>query len=96
VDGAWVSCPPHPDSFVVNVGDLLQRWTNDRWRSDVHRVAPAGSDEEVPSRLVCVFFSGPASKQLITPLPSCCADGVHHEPITAGEHLAGKIARTRT
>lgn len=38
-DGSWVDVHPEPDSFVCNIGDLMMRWTNDRWLSNMHRVA---------------------------------------------------------
>lgn len=38
VDGTWVGVKPVPGTFVVNAGDLIQRWTNDVWKSNVHRV----------------------------------------------------------
>ena len=37
-DGEWMSAPPLPDTFVVNVADMLARWSNDRWASTPHRV----------------------------------------------------------
>ncbi len=91
-EGAWVRCPVIPRSFVVNVGDLLERWTNNRWRSDVHRVAPCGMDEDVPARLVCVFFTGPNLDSHITPLPTCGEP--KYPPMSAGDHLYMKLARS--
>jgi isopenicillin N synthase-like dioxygenase len=41
LDGEWVSVVPPPDCLVVNIGDLLARWSNDRWRATMHRVANA-------------------------------------------------------
>ncbi len=52
--GEWVDVPSVPDSFVVNLGDLMARWTNDRWKSTVHRVVPPKDLSR--DRLSLVFF----------------------------------------
>ena len=44
VNGNWVDVPVIPDSFVINVGDLMMFWTNDRWKSNWHRVNRVGGD----------------------------------------------------
>ncbi len=36
--GEWINVPHLPDAFIINLGDLMQRWTNDRWKSTLHRV----------------------------------------------------------
>ena len=90
-DGSWVGVPPERGSFVINAGDLIQVWTNDRWRSPPHRVlAPTAA---APSRLSLVFFTGPADETLVEALPGCYGDGVpkRYEPVTSGEHLRRKI-----
>ena len=38
-DGDWLVAPAIPNTFIVNLGDLMMRWSNDRWRSTQHRVA---------------------------------------------------------
>ena len=91
--GEWACCPLIPNSFVVNVGDLLQLWSNDRWRSNVHRVAPCGA-EVARSRLSTVFFTGPSDDTIVSPLPTCISKGEKgkYESIVSGVHLQQKLA----
>lgn len=87
--GDWIDAPPLRGSFVVNVGDLFERWTNDRYRSSVHRVVPAGRDRySVP-----FFFTG-APKQVIACLPTCLAQGqeAFYQPVTVEDHLRAGFA----
>lgn len=91
--GEWVDVHIVPDSFVINIGDLMMRWTNDRWISTVHRVINPPRDHAVGSRRQSmVFFHNPNNDALIAPLPGCVDAGrpAKYEPITAGEHLAIK------
>jgi isopenicillin N synthase-like dioxygenase len=94
-DGSWLSVSAQPDSFVVNIGDLLEVWTNGRWRSTVHRVvgSPAGGVVSQKPRLSIPFFSGPGDDAIIEAMPTC-VDDEHprlYAPISAGEHVRGKI-----
>ena len=56
-DGEWLAVAPPPEGFVVNIGDLMQRWTGDRWLSTLHRVV---GEERSPRRQSLVFFHNPA------------------------------------
>ena len=80
--------------LLVNIGDLFQQWTNDRWKSTMHRVSnpPQGSDGARSDRLSLVFFTGPRDDALIEVLP-CCTDGpgAGYEPVLAGAHLKAKL-----
>lgn len=49
--GAWVDVAPVPDSIIVNVGDMLQFWSNDLFKSTRHRVVKPGKE-----RYSCAFF----------------------------------------
>ena len=58
--GEWIDIETDPDTFVVNIGDLLMRWTNDRWVSNVHRVVnPPDSVAARSKRLSIAFFLHP-------------------------------------
>jgi isopenicillin N synthase-like dioxygenase len=92
----WVEVDPAPGDFVVNIGDLMAQWTNDRWVSTLHRVAlPEPDAGPEARRLSLVFFHQPDDDALVQCIPTCLAPGEspRYEPITSGEHLRLKIAR---
>ena len=92
-DGAWLDVAPIPGAFVVNVGDMTQRWTNDRWRSTLHRVINRHSGRD---RYSIAYFFDLDAESRIEPLPTCVSAShpARHAPITAGEHLAEMYRRT--
>jgi len=93
--GDWVGVVPVPGAFVVNLGDLMARWTNDRWRSTLHRVVdPPGSGQA--RRQSMPFFQNANWFAEITCLPTCLAPGEkpRYEPVLAGPHLMGKFRRS--
>jgi isopenicillin N synthase-like dioxygenase len=55
----WIDVVTDPNTFVVNIGDLLMRWTNDRWVSNVHRVATPPGNAGATKRLSMAFFHHP-------------------------------------
>tara|TARA_B100001175_G_scaffold314005_1_gene322564 strand:+ start:681 stop:1664 length:984 start_codon:yes stop_codon:yes gene_type:complete len=85
--GEWVDVPSVPDSFVVNLGDLMARWTNDRWKSTVHRVVPPKDLSR--DRLSLVFFHQPAYDAVIECIPTCVSpeNPSRYEPVTSGEWI---------
>ena len=94
--GEWVDVSVPPEAFVVNLGDMLMRWTNDRWRSTLHRVVnPPLSAGAASRRQSLAFFHNPNPDALIECLPNCC-DADHpaqYAPITAGAFIAEKAAK---
>jgi len=68
-DGAWINAPAIPDSFVVNIGDALMRWTNDRWVSTPHRVVGTTGDGASARRQSAAFFHNPSPDTVIECLP---------------------------
>jgi isopenicillin N synthase-like dioxygenase len=90
----WFTAPVAPDSYIVNIGDMMARWTNDRWRSTLHRVAAPPLDSTGPTRrLSLIFFHQPDHDAAIVPLPG--TGEAKYPPTTSGEHMLEKIALSR-
>jgi isopenicillin N synthase-like dioxygenase len=99
VHGAWHDVPSVPGAYVVNVGDVLARWTNDRWRSTVHRVVvPPGDTTERCERYSIAFFHNANWDARIGCIPTCLAEGAtpRYEPVLAGRHLMDKFRSTQS
>lgn len=58
-NGSWVDVHPRADAFVCNIGDLMMRWTNDKWVSNPHRVANPPAEFARRGRLSIPFFHNP-------------------------------------
>ncbi|MBX3091708.1 MAG: isopenicillin N synthase family oxygenase [Cryobacterium sp.] len=90
---SWIDIPPTPGALVINIGDLMARWTNDRWTSTLHRVVNPDAGTAVSTRRQSMpFFHNANYSALVECLPSCLAAGdtPKYEPVLAGPHLAGK------
>lgn len=75
-DGSWIDAPAVEDSFILNIGDLLMRWSNDRFVSTPHRVAVPPADSGVDARRLSIgFFVGPRYNALVECLPTCHGPG---------------------
>ncbi len=98
-DGAWHGVRPEPGAFIVNIGDLLARWTNDRWRSTLHRVVPPPAAERGPAlRRSIAFFHEGNHDAVVECLPTCVsADNPARYPAeTVADHLMAKLLGPRT
>lgn len=89
----WRNVPYVPESFVINLGDLMAEWTSGRWVSTMHRVLPAPYPETVRDRVSIAFFHQPNYDAVIEPLwgppPGSAA---RSEPVTSGAWIAEKMA----
>jgi isopenicillin N synthase-like dioxygenase len=97
--GAWVDVVTAPDSFVINIGDMMQYWTNDQWVSTVHRVVNPPRDRgQSARRQSIVFFHSPNENTLISCLEGCSSEAnpARYLPILAGEHLRQKSEKAGT
>lgn len=94
--GQWIDVPASADCFIVNIGDLLARWTNDRWPAALHRVVnpPPGTDGET-GRLSHIYFQSPSDGALVECLEVCCDAGrpPRYPPVHAGEYLRTKFRK---
>lgn len=85
----WMEVPDLPGAFLVNSGDTLRRWSNDRLLSTQHRVRNlAGRD-----RYAIPFFYDPRTDVTIECLPTCVGTGAKHPPIAYGDYLAAFMRR---
>ena len=95
-DGVWCDVAPVPDTFIVNLGDLMAQWTNDRWVSTLHRVANPPADRRVGSRRASIaFFHQPNHDAVVECVPTClgAGDPPRYAPTTSGAHLLAKTAK---
>ena len=88
-DGGWIEAPPIPDTFVCNIGDLLELWTNNRLTSTVHRVINKSSK----ARFSIPIFCDPNSTTVINPQDfdtNAKVNNLSTNAITAGAYIMSK------
>lgn len=88
----WIDAPPVPGAYVVNLGDMIARWTNDRYRSTLHRVINRSGRERYS---IPYFYSGNPDHE-VRCLPTCLANGCvpKYPPVKVQDHLRAMYART--
>jgi len=86
----WIDVPPLEGAFVCNIGELMGRWTNDRFRATPHRVVRVkpGSRYSIP------FFFHPNQDVLVETLPTCidAEHPAHYPPVTSGEYILQRLS----
>jgi isopenicillin N synthase-like dioxygenase len=93
-DDKWIPVTALPEQIVVNVGDMLERLTNNKLKSTIHRVVNPPREKMGNSRYSIPFFMHPRSEMDLTCLPSCISteNPKQYPDITAGEFLNQRLA----
>jgi len=88
-DGDWIEGTPLPGTFVINIGDLIQRLTNDVYLANMHRVINTSGRE----RYSIPFFIDADYDAVFAPLPSCITEDnpQRYEPVRCGAHKFGRF-----
>lgn len=96
-EGDWREVPPVEGAFVINIGDLMALWTNDRWVSTLHRVVnPDVGATRSARRQSLAFFHQPNWHQEIACIETCLEQGEapRYQPVQSGPYLMGKFNAT--
>ena len=93
----WHDVVPPENGFVINIGDLMAQWTNDKWISTLHRVVNPPAEVGNFSRYSLVYFQQPNYDVEITCLKSCVTKDSpeKYSPVTSGEHWLSKMKKAR-
>lgn len=94
---SWHPATPIPDTIVVNVADLLSRWSNDTLRSTFHRVVAPQIREGynmTPARQSIAFFCNPNGTANIECLPTCVGAGAKYPPVQTERYIVGRLSDT--
>jgi isopenicillin N synthase-like dioxygenase len=91
--GEWICADPIPGALVINLGDLIRRWSNDLYHSTLHRVLNKASGRD---RYSVATFCSPDYAYRVECLPTCrpASGEPRYAPCTVGEHLAEMARQT--
>ncbi|MDY7101412.1 MAG: 2OG-Fe(II) oxygenase family protein [Actinomycetota bacterium] len=90
-NGRWVDAPYVEGALTVNIGDMLARWTGDRWRSTPHRVLPPDPSAPDEQLMSLVLFVDLDDEAMIAPIDGPRRGPNEYEPISAGAYLRAKL-----
>lgn len=91
-DGRWIDAPVVPDAYTINIGDLMARWTGDRWTSTMHRVLPPSPEAPDEELISLIFFYEANLDQVIESFPPPIGRTNDYQPVTAQEYLRSRYA----
>ena len=86
LDDGWIDVPPTAGTVVVNLGDCMQAWTNDRYRAAVHRVLPMTTKR----RFSIPYFANPHRDAMVAPLPELSIGGARYREFAWRDHMAAR------
>ena len=90
-DNTWQEVAPLSGAFIINIGDLMARWTNNRWRSTLHRVANPAQHDPASRRQSIAYFHQPNWDAVI----ACLTDTQPlYAPVVSGPYLMSKFKAT--
>ena len=91
-EGEWIAAPAIDGTFVVNIGDLMMRWINDRWRSTPHRVAVPPAEARAGSRRLSIgFFVVPNYDAEVVCMPAP-GEAPKYPPVSVRDYRTGRFA----
>jgi isopenicillin N synthase-like dioxygenase len=92
-DGQWISATPLRGSFIINIGELMKRWTNGRFKATVHRVVHL----QDKSRYSMPLFCNPNFRTMVDPRDLGISDAdAQYPPVMSGDFLLSRFKATRT
>ena len=94
-NGEWIDLHIPAGDFACNIGDMMMRWSNDRWVSTLHRVAVPPPGAKPQDRISLVFFTNPNADVTIKCIKECLKPGEKpkYPPVSVSEHYLGKLMR---
>jgi isopenicillin N synthase-like dioxygenase len=93
--GDWTYVPPVPGGIVINVGDMLQQWTNDVLQATPHQVVePPGQSKLIPERYSIAFFCNANKECVLDKIEGVSDEPFKYPPMTAHDYITKRLSET--
>ncbi|AFA75971.1 oxidoreductase, 2OG-Fe(II) oxygenase superfamily [Gordonia polyisoprenivorans VH2] len=89
-EGEWIDAPVVPDTYTINIGDLLARWTGDRWTSTVHRVLPPSAQAPDEELISLIFFYEANLDEVVKAFPPPVGRENTYAPVSVADYLRSR------